>query len=175
MLMVIEGKEVLEIQSCLPTGRRVLFLLLALFPLLAPYELIFRPGWQSYVNVIFLFAALISMGALAVSAFLVWAAIAGVNSRLKFDRANGTLTYSVGAPVIRWRSHRVSIEDIADLRVEEHEWTEGAPSYAFMVGMTDGRKFESGSSWSREEIEDVVQRVSAFIGRSTPIQEMASA
>jgi hypothetical protein len=37
MLKVIEGKEILEIHSYIPTGQRALFLVLALFPLLAPY------------------------------------------------------------------------------------------------------------------------------------------
>ena len=167
MFRVIEGKEAIEIQSYMPTGKRVLFFLLALFPLLAPYELIIQPNWRSYVNVFFLFAAVISAGALAVSAFLVWAAIAGLNSKLRFDRADGTVTYSVGAPIVRWRTHKYPIEAIAHLGVEKHDWSDGAPSYSFLTQMADGSKFKSGSSWSREEIEDIIQRVSAFLGMST--------
>ena len=37
MIRVIEGKEVIEIQSYMAAGLRVLFFLLALFPSLAPY------------------------------------------------------------------------------------------------------------------------------------------
>jgi hypothetical protein len=32
--------------------------------------------------------------------------------------------------------------------------------------MADGSIFKSGSSWSKEEIENIVQRVSTFIGMS---------
>ena len=78
MLKVIETKEEIEIQSLMLIRQGALFLLLALVPLLAPYELIVRPHWQHYVNVIFLFAAAISAGAIAVSALLAWAALAGL-------------------------------------------------------------------------------------------------
>ena len=169
MIRVIEGKEVIEIQSYMPAGLRVLFFLLALFPLLAPYELIIRPNWHSYLNVFFLFSALISVGALAVSAFLVWAAIAGLNSKVRFDRAEGTLTYSAGAPIVRWHFRQCPIESIALLRVEKNDWSDGAPSYSFLTQITDGSKFKSGSSWSSEEIEDIVQRVSTFLGMSTRV------
>ena len=169
MFRVIESTEAIEIQSYMPTGQRVVFLVFALFPLLAPYDLIIRPNWQSYWNVIFLFVALISLGALAVSAFLVWGAIAGLNSKLRFDRADRTLTYSAGAPIVRWRTQRCPIEGIAQLRVEEHDWTAGAPSYSLVTQLADGTQFKSGSSWSKEEIENIVRRVSAFLGSATRV------
>jgi len=167
MLKVIERKEILEIHSYIPTGQRVLFLILALFPLLAPYELMIRPNWQSFLNVPFLFVTVISVGALTVSLFLVWAAIAGLNSKLRFDRASGTLTYSISAPIVRWRTQLHPIESIAHLRVEHQDWSDGAPSYSFLTQMADGSIFKSGSSWSKEEIENIVQRVSTFLGMST--------
>jgi hypothetical protein len=43
MINIIENKEVIEIQSPMPTGRRILFGIIALFPLIAPYELIIKP------------------------------------------------------------------------------------------------------------------------------------
>jgi hypothetical protein len=134
--------------------------------LLAPYELILRPAWQDYRTLVFLLAAGISVGALAVSALLVWAALAGLSSTLRFDRARGVLTYTSGAPIVRWRTHRRPIGDIAYVQVEEHDWSDGAPSYSFRAHMADGSEFRSGSSWSREEIEDIRQRVSAFLGLS---------
>lgn len=164
MIRVIESKEAIEIQSDMPAGLRILFVVFALFPLLAPYELIIRPNWQSYFNVPFLFVAAISLGALAVSAFLVWAAVAGLNSRLKFDRSNRTLTYSAGAPVVSWHTVQYAIESLDRLQVEKHDWSEGSPSYSFVAIMADGRSFKSESSWSREEIEAIAKRVSIFLG-----------
>jgi hypothetical protein len=164
MIRVIESKEAIEIQSDMRPGLRILFGVLALFPLIAPYELIIRPNWQSYFNVSFLFVAAISFGALAVSAFLVWAAIAGLNSRLKFNRSDGILTYSAGAPIVPWRTVHYAIESLDRLQVEKHDWSEGSPGYSFVAIMADGKSFESESSWSREEIEAIVKRVSVFLG-----------
>ncbi len=166
MPKVIETEEFIEIQSPMPVGKRVLFLLMSCFPFLAPYELILRPDWEDYRNLFFLMAAGISVGALAVSALLVWAALAGLSSTLRFDRAQGILTYTAGAPIIRWRAHRCPIADISHLRVEKHDWSEGSPSYSFRAHMEDGTEFRSGSSWSKEEIEEIYQRVSAFLGLS---------
>jgi hypothetical protein len=164
MFRVIENKEFLEIQSYLPVGQRILFLLAGFFPLLAPYELLIRPDWHSYRHLFFHLAAVISAGALAVSALLFWAAVAGLNFKVRFDKAAGILTWATGAPVVRWRAHRYPIQEIAHLRVETHDWSDGAPSYAFLTQMKDGRQFKSGASWSREEIEDIVQRATEFLG-----------
>lgn len=164
MIRVIESQEAIEIQSNTPAGLRILFGVLALFPLIAPYELIIRPNWQNYFNVFFLFVAVISFGALGVSLFLVWAAVAGLNSRLKFDRSNGTLTYSAGAPIVPWRTVQCALESLDRLEVEKHDWSEGSPGYSFVAIMVDGKSFKSGASWSREEIETIVKRVSVFLG-----------
>lgn len=165
MIKVIESEDVIEVQSNLPIGQRVLFVLLALVPLLAPYELIIRPKWQSYLNLFFLFVAVISFGALVVSAFFVWAAIAGLDSKLRFDKAAGMLTYSVSAPILRWRTERYPVESLATMQVEIHDWSDGSPSYSLVAVMADGRSLKSGSSWSREEIEAIVQRVTSFLAR----------
>ena len=167
MFRVVEGQDVFEIQSYLPNGGRVLFLLLALFPLLAPYELLIRPNWNSIWHLSFLFVLVISIGAMAVSAFLVWAAVAGLNASLRFDRSEGTFTYGAGAPIVRWKSQQGLIEDITDLRIAKKDWSDGGPSYALVIQMADGRTFKSGSSWSREEIEVIVRRVSTFLDIST--------
>lgn len=164
MIRVIESKDVLEIKSLWPAGRRVLFLLLALFPLVAPYELIIRPNWDSYLNVFFLFAAAVSIGAMAVSALLVWTAVAGLSTVLRFDRADGSMEYSVGAPIVRWRTEKYPIEAIEKLQVDEHDWSEGWPSYSLVTIMIDGKSFKTGSSWSKQEIEAINQKVSSFLG-----------
>lgn len=165
MIKVIESNEAIEIQSQIPKVQRLLFVVLALFPLIAPYELVMRPKWQSYLNVPFLFAAALSTGALAVSAFLVWAAIAGLNSRLRFDRSAGTLAYTAGAPILRRRTVLCQIDSVDRLEVQRHDWSEGSPSYSLSAIMSDGRSFNSGSSWSQQEVEAIAKRVSSFLGK----------
>jgi hypothetical protein len=164
MLNVIESKDVLEVQSPVPTGKRILFLVFALFPLIAPYELIIKPNWQDYFNIFFLFVFLISVGALAVSAFLVWAAIAGLNSYFRFDRSTRTFIFSFSAPILRMRTVRYPLASIDHLLVETHEWSDGSPSYSFTVTTSDGKAFKSNHSWVKTEIETVQQRVMQFLG-----------
>jgi hypothetical protein len=152
----------------MPFGQRVLFMAFALFPLLAPYELIIRPRWNDYSNPFFLFALVVSAGALAVSLLLAWAAVAGLSSRIKFDRERGSVTYQTCAPIVPLRTVRRSIGSIAAVRTVTNDWTDGSPSYSFVIEMEDGSSFKCGSSWSREEIDRIILRVSAFLG--LPIQ-----
>lgn len=169
MYTVIEGENFIEIRSSMPAGRRLVFFLLALFPLLAPYELLIRPDWQSIWHLFFVLAAVVSLGALVVSALLMWAALAGLNTMMRFDRADATVTYSISAPVVRRRTHRFPIDSITEVRVEEHDWSDGAPSYSLQVQLTDGRKFKTASTWSRERAEGTVQRVSDLVRRSSRV------
>lgn len=167
MLTVIERPEIFEIQSRMRTAKRVVLALLALFPLIAPWELLIKPDWTEVLHPIFFFMAAISIGAVAVSLMFVWAAIAGLDSRMRFDRELGTFTWSTRAPVIAVRRVRKPIGEIANLRTVTHEWTEGSPSYTIQVEMTDGTALKSGSSWSRSEIDGILQKLSAFLGMPT--------
>lgn len=164
MLRVIETKEVFEIQSLMPIGKRLLFLTLALIPLLAPYELIIKVDWQNYLNPFFLIALLISLGALFVSSLFVLGAISGLSSTLKFDRSSNTITRSTQAPVVMKRIVQYPFDQLAEIHVYEHEWSDGESSYSVMVAMTDGESLKSGTSWSREEIEALVKKISDFLG-----------
>jgi hypothetical protein len=164
MIRLIESKDAIRIQSPMRVGQRVLFLAFSLVPLLAPYELLIRPHWHGYVNVFFLFVVIVSVGALAVSAFLVWVALAGLSSEVTFDRARGTVTYSADAPIVRWRSIQCALRDIDRLLIEEHVWSDGSPSYSLVTRMVDGETFKSGSSWCREEVDDAIRKVVSFLG-----------
>jgi hypothetical protein len=117
-----ESDDRLEVRSPMRPGMRVLLAALALFPLLAPYELIVKGEWENCLHWFVLPIAFISTGAIAPSAFLLFAAV-------------------------------VSVE------VCERAWSDGAPSYHLGVAMADGMVFESGSSWSRGDIESIWARV----------------
>jgi len=164
---IVETRGGIEIRSELRVGARALLLALSVFPLLAPYELILKPDWNSYLNAAFLFVALICLGAMTVSALLVWAAVAGLSSRMKFDKTLGIMAYSSGAPVVRWHTTHCLLREISDLRVVKTDWSEGSPSYSLVVHVTDGREFASGSSESREEVESVEAKISSLLGLST--------
>ena len=165
MLNVIETADALEVTSPMPSGRRVLFGLLALIPLLAPYELLLKPGWENILNPFFGFAAIISLGALFLSAFLVWAAIAGLESRARFDLRHRTLTTAFWAPVVPLTMHTYSLNDLRGVQLETTEWSDGSPSYSLRVETIDGRTLKLMGEYDRREVEAVQSRIARFLAQ----------
>jgi hypothetical protein len=158
-----ERHDRLEVCSPMRAGMRVVFAVLALFPLLAPYELIVKVEWESYLHPFFLLAALISVGATALSAFLVFAAVAGLSSQMVFDARAATFTYSSQVPLVRPASQVYPLAEVVRVELRERDWSDSAPSYHLGVVMAGGAVFESGSSWSRGEIESLRVRVEQFL------------
>ncbi len=158
-----EKDERLEVRSPMRPGMRVLLAILALFPLLAPYELIVKVEWESYLHPFFLLAAFISLGAIALSAFFLFAAVAGLSSHMVFDAGAGTFVYSSHAPIVRPSPREYPLRAIDGIEVRERDWSDGAPTYHLGVVMTDGAVFESGSSWSRGDIESIEVRLQQFL------------
>jgi hypothetical protein len=160
---LVEGPDRLEVRSPMRTGMRVVFALLGLVPLLAPYELLVRIDWQGYLNPFFAFAAVVSLGAMAVSAFLFSAAVAGLSSVMTFDRGTSTFTHTFWAPVVRRIRRGYPLSAVGEVGVGVTEWSEGAPTFHIRVTLIDGTVVESGSSWSRAEIETMTDRVNRFL------------
>jgi len=158
-----ESDDRLEVRSPMRPGMRVLLAALALFPLLAPYELIVKVDWESYLHWFFLLAAFISAGAIALSAFFLFAAVAGLSSQMVFDTGAGTFVYSSHAPVVRPAPRAYPLAAVVSVEVRERAWSDGAPSYHLGVATADGMVFESGSSWSRGDIESIWARVERFL------------
>lgn len=167
-LRVVETLDRLEIASPMPRLKRFIFLLLALVPLLAPYELLMAPGWENILNPYFGFAALISLGALAVSAFLVWAAIAGIESTARFDRRRGAFTTVARAPVMPLRAQAYSFDDLRAVEIEATEWSDGSPSYSLRIDTADGRAFKLLAGFDQRGVEAVRHQLSRFLAQPTP-------
>lgn len=158
-----ERDDRLDIRSPMRPGMRVLLAILSLVPLLAPYELIVKVEWESYLHPFFLLAAFISLGAIALSAFFLFAAVAGLSSRMVFDTGVGTFVYSSHAPIVRPTLREYPLGAIVGVEVRKRDWSDSAPSFHLGVVMADGTVFESGSSWSRSEIESIGLRVQQFL------------
>jgi hypothetical protein len=165
---LVESANRLEIRSPMRAGMRVLLAALALFPLLAPYELLIRVEWQQYMHPAFFLVAFISVGAMALSALLLFAAIAGLSSQMVFDKGSATFTYSAKAPVIRRKGQTHPLSEVCGVEVGVRDWSDSAPTYHLGVSVTDGTVFESGSSWSRDEIELIRARVQQFLADGGP-------
>lgn len=160
---LVERADRLEIRSPVHVGMRVLFAVLGLFPLLAPYELLIRVDWGHYLNPFFFLSAFISAGATAVSALFFFTAVAGLSSRMVFDRRAATFHYSSQAPIVRRSRRSHPLSDIRCIEAGIRDWSDSAPTYHLGVSMRDGTVFESGSSWSRNEIESIRSGVDRFL------------
>jgi len=166
MLNVVETEDTLEVTSPMPVGRRVLFGLLALIPLLAPYELLLKPGWENILNPFFGFAAIISLGAILVSAFLLWAAIAGLESRARFDLQPRSLTTAFWAPIVPLTVRTYSLNDLQTVEVETTEWSDSGPSYSLLIKTIDGRTLRLLGEYDKSGVESVRSRIAHFLSRS---------
>jgi hypothetical protein len=166
MLEIDEGPTHLDVASPLRWGSRLLFALLSLIPLLAPYELLWKVGWTAYWNLSFAFAAFVSAGAMAVSAFFVFAALAGRSTRMRFDATRSTFTYTEVAPVIPRRTRALPLASIARVEVRTHDWSDGDPSFALRIETCGGEAFDTASSPSRQDVESAKARVEAFLARA---------
>jgi len=160
---LVDHANRIEVRSPMRTGARVGFACLGVFPLVAPYELLVRIDWQEYLQPFFLLAAFLSAGAAALSAFLFFAAVAGLSSRMVFDGARSTFTYSAEAPLIRRATSVYPMSAINRIDVRVREWSDGPPVYHLRVAITDGTVFESTSSWSSDEVELVKRRIDQFL------------
>jgi hypothetical protein len=153
----------LEIVSPLAGGTRVFFALAAIVPLIAPYGLLLKPGWSSVGSLAFLLAALISLGALAVSAACLLAALAGLTQRMRFEASPPAFTYTAMAPVLRPRVVRLPLDQVLGVEVATRTWSDGPDTYSLEVSTPDER-FSTTSVSDRLLVEDAVARVRSFIG-----------
>jgi len=160
-----EHEARLEVRSPMRVGMRVVFALLGLFPLIAPYQLLVRTAWTTYLHPFFALAAVISLGAMALSAFLFFAAVAAMSSGMVFDRRTATVRAWSSAPIVRRTEREVAWSHVVGVEVARTDWTDGSPSYRLRVALADGSALESGSSWSRGEIEAIRERVVRFLER----------
>lgn len=160
-----ESPNRLEIRSPMKVGMRVVLALIGLFPLIAPYELIIKIDWQTYLHPFFLFAALVSCGAIAVSALFFFAALAGISSVMSFDADTATFHHTSQAPIVRRTVAVYPLADVRGVEVAVQDWSDSGPTYHLSISMADGKVFESGASWARKDIESILQQVNKFLQR----------
>ena len=165
-IQVSDNAERLDIISPVPVGKRILLALLGLIPLLAPYELLWRVQWNHYWHPVFLLFAIVSMGAVAVSGLFLFAALAGLSSKMTFNGLRSTFTYLERAPIVPQRTQVLPLSSIESIHIRTQEWSDGSPSYSLRITMFNGAVFDSGSSESRQEIEQVKMQVETFLNQT---------
>jgi hypothetical protein len=161
---LIEQGGRVEIVSPMPMGLRAFLGIAGLFPFIAPYELLLRVDWTSYLNPFFAIALLVSLGAVAVGLFFLYAAVGGVSSVFVFDGRRRMFTCTTSS-IVRPRSvWAVPLDAVRGVEVRVHDGSDGPPTYSLEVG-TDERTFATGSSSSREEVEGWLAKVRPLLAR----------
>jgi hypothetical protein len=138
IITIEQTGSTIELTNRVSPGMRVLVFLFGLFPLLAPYELLFKVRWGSYANLAFLFALVISLGALAVSGFFVFFALGAYSRRMYLDHSKRSLVFGRGHVLQPYRERTYGFQEIAVVDIEAHEWSDGPTSYSLIVHMNDG-------------------------------------
>ena len=158
MLRVVERGDELNITSPMTPGLRAFYLLIGVVPLAAPYELLIKPGWQTIFHPFFALAAIISGGAVALSALFVWIAVAGIESSARFDRRRRTLTTVERAPIMPTRTRTRPLDELRAIEVEKTEWSDSGPTYSLRLECADGQKLKLLASYARPEEAEAVRR-----------------
>jgi hypothetical protein len=163
LLEFTDTDGIIDLVSPMPVGRRVMFGLIAVVPLLAPYELLIRPQWEDRLNPPFFFVLAIALGAVSVSVLLVFAAVAGLEQRMRFDARALSFTYWRRAPVVPARSESWSFASIKRVETAVHTWSDGPDSYSVRVVIEGGRELSTGSTDSRVDVDRYVARLNDLL------------
>ena len=139
---------------------------------MAPYELMVRVRWTDYRHPLFVGAAIVAAGSLAVSLILPFAAVAGVSSRMTFDAAHSTFTYSERAVWIRPRTRVFPLSAVQRVSMDRHDWSDGGPTFSLVITMSDGATFRSASSFSVEDVEQGRAEVERLLYDSAQTEQL---
>ena len=155
MSTVTQTENKIEITETMSRGIRVFLFIIGLFPWLAPYELLLKPGWTGFSLMTLVFV-IISLGAIAVSFAFIGAAIFGMNQTATFDLATCTITHRYETAINALRTKRYSFRDIAKTEVREHDWDNGPNTYSLEIHFQDKHRIMCGNFASRKEVEEIL-------------------
>ncbi len=120
--------------------QRIFFFSIGLFPLIAPYELIYKVRWTSYFNLFFLFALLISIGAICVAALFIFFSLASYSLRVVVDK-KARLVRVIKLSLFKLpvkRVQRISFSEIEVLKIKKFDWSEGPDTYKIIAHLGNG-------------------------------------
>jgi hypothetical protein len=164
---ITQSESHIEFTRRMSPGFRLVLVLLGLFPLIAPYELLIKPAWRDWFNPFFLFFLAISLGAVAVSVGFIMAGLAGLSQRIRFDIPARTLIYESDSLLARFRQTRYRFSDIERIDLIEHDWSEGPATFYLQVKIRNSAKIEFGDLDSRADAERYQQILQRLLDRAS--------
>jgi len=161
------GKTLVFDKRVHPAIRFGIFLV-SLFPLLAPYELLFKIRWESFFNPSFFISLVFSMIMVAVSAFIMFIALFAQNQHVCVDGDRSTLTYGWRDAFRAYRETDYRFEEISEPELETHTWSDSPNSYDLLVKTRSGLKISFGDFASKEKAQYYHEILAEIISRSRP-------
>jgi hypothetical protein len=131
-----------------PTWVRVVFVAIAVLPLVAPYELLIKPRWNGTLSPAMIIPLIISAGAVAVSAGLVAAAGYGVSQRVRVDFAGRVVRFALIAPLQRLALRRYPFAAVRAVHGWREAGADGPDSYGLRIEFADGSGVRIGPTQS---------------------------
>jgi hypothetical protein len=150
---ITQSGQRLEFDKRVHPAIRFGIFLVSLFPLLAPYELLFKVRWESFFNPSFFISLVFSMIMVAVTAFIMFIALFARNQHICFDGNRSTLTYGWSDAVRAYRETIFRFEEISEPELETHTWSDGPNSYDLLVKTRSGLKIGFGDFKTKEEAQ----------------------
>jgi hypothetical protein len=158
MQIMTQTETKIEITETMSTGIRAFLFIVGLFPWLAPYQLLIKPGWTGF-NIATLFFLIISLGAIAVSFGFIGAAVFGMNQTTSINLSARAITHRYETTVNALRTKHYTFRDIAKTEVREHDWDSGPNTYSLEIHFKDRHKILCGNFSSRKEAEAVLDKI----------------
>ncbi len=167
---ITRAGQTLVFEKRVPPAVRVAIFLFGLFPLLAPYELLFKIRWESYFNPSFFIALLFSMVMLAASVFVVFIALFAQDHHVCFDGGRATLTHGWSDVLRAYRQTDYRFDELSAPALETHIWSDSPKTFDLLVRTRSGAKISFGDFKSREEALLYQELLAGIILRSTSPQ-----
>lgn len=144
---------------------RLAIVIAAMLPLLAPYQLLIKPVWSEISSIAWLFAFIISLGAITVSALLLLAAVFGINRQVEFNATDKTIRITESHLLQKKQKFEYAFDDIKEIEVVCHDWSDGPPTYKLCLTPNSGHTFDFGSFSTRTDAESVLSSLRTLLGR----------
>ncbi len=154
MNTIKQTHQTIEFINTFSPLERVLLVLFALVPLLAPYELLIKSSWQGQVSFDWIIPLVISIGAIVVSLLLFLAALSGRGERFLFDASKRQLTYQFKTVFTAGFQQEIySFDQIESLEIKEYTSEYSLYTYDIVVKIAGGPEMRFGDFSSRSDAE----------------------
>jgi hypothetical protein len=150
---IIRSGQTLVFDKRVHPAVRFAIFLVSLFPLLAPYELLFKVHWESFLNLSFFISLVFSMVMVAASAFVMFIAVFAQNQHVCFDGDRSTLVHGWSDVLRAYRETDYRFEEISEPELETHTWSDSPNSYDLLVKTRSGQKISFGDFQSKEKAQ----------------------